>query len=81
MASFGKTVILIGATLVVIGILLTLSPILKDESASPPEIPFLGKLPGDIRIEKENFTFYFPVATCLVASAILSLIFWFFQRR
>ncbi|HEC69280.1 MAG TPA: DUF2905 domain-containing protein [Candidatus Omnitrophica bacterium] len=44
-------------------------------------IPFLGRLPGDILIEKKNFTFYFPLTTCLLISLILSLIFLFFFRR
>ena len=44
-------------------------------------IPGLGKLPGDIFIKKDNFTFYFPLATCLLISAMLSLIFFFLNRR
>jgi hypothetical protein len=41
-----------------------------------PAIPWLGKLPGDIRIERENFRFYFPVVTCIVASVLLTGIAW-----
>ena len=44
-------------------------------------IPFLGKLPGDIVIQKKNFTFYFPLATSVLLSIILSLIFYFFGKR
>lgn len=40
----------------------------------------LGRLPGDIVIERENFRLYFPVVTSLVVSAVLSLILWFFNR-
>ena len=36
----------------------------------------LGRLPGDIVVERENFKFYFPVVTCLIISAVLSLIFY-----
>lgn len=36
----------------------------------------LGKLPGDIIVEKENFKFYFPIVTCIVVSIVLSLIMW-----
>ena len=36
----------------------------------------LGKLPGDISVEKENFRFYFPFATCLLLSAVLTLVVW-----
>lgn len=44
-------------------------------------IPFLGKLPGDFMIERKNFTFYFPVATSILLSIILSLIFYFISRK
>jgi membrane associated rhomboid family serine protease len=39
-------------------------------------IPFLGKLPGDIVLQRKNFTFYFPVATSILLSIILSVIFF-----
>ena len=41
----------------------------------------LGRLPGDIRIEKENFRFYFPFTTCLLLSVLVSLAVWAFRRR
>ncbi len=44
-------------------------------------IPILGKLPGDIIIKKENFTFYFPLATSIILSIILSLILYFVAGR
>jgi hypothetical protein len=44
-------------------------------------IPFLGKLPGDIVIQKKHFTVYFPIATSIVLSIILTLIFYFFSRK
>ena len=37
-------------------------------------LQFLGRLPGDIAVEKENFKFYFPIVTCLVISVVVSLI-------
>ena len=40
----------------------------------------LGRLPGDIRIESENGGFYFPIITCLVISAVVSLVLWFLRR-
>ncbi len=40
----------------------------------------LGRLPGDIAIERDNFRFYFPLATSLVLSIVLSLLFWLFRR-
>jgi hypothetical protein len=44
-------------------------------------IPFPGKLPGDILIKKKNFTFYFPVATSILLSIILSIIVYFLGRK
>ena len=43
-------------------------------------IPWLGRLPGDIYIKKENFSFSFPLATCILLSLLLSLILWLFRR-
>ncbi|HYG76796.1 MAG TPA: DUF2905 domain-containing protein [Planctomycetota bacterium] len=43
-------------------------------------IPYLGRLPGDIRIERENFSFYFPLATSLILSVVLSLGLWLLSR-
>jgi hypothetical protein len=40
----------------------------------------LGRLPGDFVIQRENFTFYFPLVTCLVLSIVLSIIFWALNR-
>jgi hypothetical protein len=66
----GKTLIILGLILVAAGLLLHFSG----------RIPFLGRLPGDIHIEKENFSFYFPLGSCLLFSLILSLLFWLFKR-
>jgi hypothetical protein len=40
----------------------------------------LGRLPGDIIIRREGFSFYFPIVTCLVVSAIISILIWIFRR-
>ena len=40
----------------------------------------LGRLPGDLAVEKENFSFYFPLATSIIVSLILTLLFWLFRR-
>ena len=40
----------------------------------------LGRLPGDILIERGNFRFYFPIVTCLIVSGVVSLILWFLNR-
>ena len=64
MAGMAKTIILLGAVLIVVGIILLLLQ----------KTPFLGKLPGDILIERKNFTFYLPLATSIIISIIVSLI-------
>lgn len=66
MGSLGKFLILIGIVLVAVGLLMNFVG----------KIPFVGKLPGDIHIKKENFEFYFPLATSLVLSLLLTGILW-----
>lgn len=44
-------------------------------------LDFFGKLPGDVRIRGENFSFYFPLATCLLISAALTLVLGFFGKK
>lgn len=66
----GRLLIILGVILILVGLLLTYGG----------RIPWLGKLPGDIRIERENFSFYFPLATSLLVSLLLSLLFWLFRR-
>ncbi len=70
MSDLARLLIVLGVLLVVVGLTLLLLP----------RIPGLGRLPGDIVIKRENFTFYFPLATCILISVILSLIFWLFRR-
>lgn len=67
----GKLLIIIGVILVALGLLITFFK----------QIPFLGKLPGDILIEKKNFTFYFPLTTSILLSVVLSLILYLISRR
>jgi hypothetical protein len=45
-----------------------------------PRIPWLGKLPGDILIKKDNSQFYFPITTCIIISIILTLLFYLFRK-
>jgi len=44
-------------------------------------VPWLGRLPGDIHIQRGNWSFYFPLATCLIISIVLTLLFSLFGRR
>jgi hypothetical protein len=67
----GKVLIAAGAVLALIGVVLLLSG----------RIPWLGRLPGDILIERKNFTVYFPLATSILISILLTLLFWLFGRR
>lgn len=67
---FGKILILFGLILIGLGLFLTFSG----------KIPFIGKLPGDMVIEKENFKFYFPLGTCLLISLVLSLVLFLFKK-
>ena len=68
--SLGKILIFLGLGIVVLGLLLTFAG----------RIPLLGRLPGDIVYRKGNFTFYFPLATSILLSIILTLLFWLFRR-
>jgi hypothetical protein len=43
-------------------------------------VPWLGRLPGDFTIRRDGFTFYFPLASCLVVSALISLLLHLFRR-
>jgi hypothetical protein len=71
MPGLGKSLIIIGVVIAIIGLF----------AAYGPKIPYLGKLPGDIYVKRDNFVFYFPLATSIIISLILSLILYFFTRR
>ncbi len=62
--SLGKIILVMGIFLVVFGSLILLSP----------KIPFIGRLPGDILIKRDNFTFFFPLASSIVISLIITII-------
>ncbi|HSR08868.1 MAG TPA: DUF2905 domain-containing protein [Bryobacteraceae bacterium] len=68
----GRAFIAIGIALVILGLLLTLGERLPIR---------LGRLPGDIVIRGKNTTFYFPLVTSLLVSALLSLVMWLIGRR
>lgn len=64
-----RTLVIIGVLLVVVGLLW---PWIQKLG--------LGRLPGDIAIEKENVRFYFPIVTSIIVSLVLTLIFWLFRK-
>ena len=70
MNTFGKTLIFFGLLLAGLGLLFTLGS----------KLPWLGRLPGDIYINRGHFTFYFPLTTCLILSLIITLVLYFFRR-
>lgn len=70
MSDFGKILVIFGLVLIGLGLILLIGP----------KIPWLGKLPGDITIKKENFTFYFPLASSIVISILLTILFSLFRR-
>ncbi|MCJ7663750.1 MAG: DUF2905 domain-containing protein [Desulfobacterales bacterium] len=68
--SIGKILIIFGTALVVIGLILILGD----------KIPWIGRLPGDIYIKRDKFTFYFPLMTSIIISLLLTLIFSIFRK-
>ena len=70
MGGIGRILIYLGLLLVVLGVIFSVIG----------KIPWLGQLPGDFTIERERFTVYFPLATCLIISIILSLVLYLFRR-
>jgi len=64
--AIGKLLLIMGGVLAVIGLLIMIAP----------KVPWIGRLPGDIYIKKDNFVFYFPLATCI----LLSLLIYFILR-
>ena len=67
----GKSIITIGIILTIVGVMVTIAG----------KIPGVGKLPGDIFIKKENFSFYFPLTTCILLSVVISSIMYFFGKK
>lgn len=67
----------LGKVFMVVGILIFLIGLLVWTGVGKG---WLGRLPGDIHYSKGNFSFYFPVVTCLLASVILTLLLWLFRK-
>jgi H+/Cl- antiporter ClcA len=71
MHQLGKYIIIIGIIVVIVGLILYFFG---------NRLSWLGHLPGDIRVEKENFRFYFPVTTMILLSLVISLILWIIRK-
>ena len=71
MDSFAKLLILFGVILAAVGGLMLFIG----------NVPYIGKLPGDIYVQRKNFSFYFPLTTSILLSIVLTLLFSFFSRR
>jgi hypothetical protein len=70
MLGLGKALIALGLVLVLIGLLFLLAG----------RLPWLGQLPGDIYVQRERYSFYFPITTSIIVSIIISLVLYFFRR-
>ena len=70
-SALGKVLIYLGIIMIVVGGLFMRGG----------KIPFIGRLPGDIAIQKKNFSFYFPITTSIIISIVLSFIMWLLSRK
>ncbi len=70
MSDLGRFLIVIGVILVIVGVVFLVAP----------KLPWLGRLPGDISIKRGNFSFYFPLGTCILISVILTLIMYLLRK-
>jgi hypothetical protein len=70
MPALGKMLIFLGVILILVGLVFLFAQ----------KIPYIGRLPGDIYVKRGNFTFYFPLATCIIISIVLTFILWLFRR-
>ncbi|HAM39207.1 MAG: hypothetical protein A2474_05105 [Elusimicrobia bacterium RIFOXYC2_FULL_34_12] len=67
----GKILIIIGVILIIIGIAIVFNF----------RIPYIGKLPGDIYIKKDNFSFFFPLTSSIIISIIISFVLWLITKK
>lgn len=75
MIPLGKILLLFGLLMVLLGLVLLVAGHFSGK------VPWFGRLPGDIYIQRGSWTFYFPLATCLIISVVLTLLFALFGRR
>ena len=70
LGSLGKILLIVGAVIAGIGLIMILGD----------KIPWIGRLPGDIIIKRDKFTFYFPLMTCIIISLLLTLFFTLLRK-
>jgi Protein of unknown function (DUF2905) len=75
MADLGRLLVILGVVLVAVGAILWLG------GAVGGKVPFLGRLPGDIHVERGNWSFYFPLTTSILLSIVLTLVLTLLSRR
>jgi hypothetical protein len=75
MAEIGRMLVLLGVVLVIVGAVLWLG------GAVGGKVPYVGRLPGDIHVERGNWSFYFPLTTSILLSIVLTLVLTFLSRR
>jgi hypothetical protein len=71
MSELGRTLIVLGVVIALVGVLLV----------AFNRVPWIGRLPGDIHVQRETWSFYFPLGTSIVLSVILTLVLWLIGRR
>ena len=75
MSDLGRMLVGFGVLLVIVGVILMLADTFSGRGS------WIGRLPGDIHVQRGNWTFYFPLATSLLLSLLLTLVFSFLNRR
>jgi hypothetical protein len=70
MSDLGRSLLILGCIIAIAGAVLMFSD----------KLPWLGRLPGDIHVKKENFSIFFPVTTCILVSLIISFILWLIRK-
>jgi hypothetical protein len=71
MNDLGRSLVVMGLVVALVGVVLVLVG----------RVPWLGRLPGDIYIQRGNWSFYFPLMTSVIVSVLLTVVFWLFSRR
>lgn len=71
MAELGRALVVLGVVIAILGLALVFFD----------RVPWIGRLPGDIHVQRGNWTFYFPLGTSILLSILLTLVLWLIGRR